>query len=382
MSTGLVFYLARIALGVRREPGLARGAAVASKDPSSSWIGQQLPWIVLALVVLGAAAPTPWRAGFGARAAWPGPRRGMRTTRGAVVYALLLTLVVGSIAAAVTDATGTAVHSVGEVYASFDWTARILSSLRAALWGGDSGRRDPGRARVRDHSGRRAPAATTASSERCSPGAMCATSPACSASSPGFTPITLYQGPVAASFVVLVGVGRTARLRPVRIDPAADRRPLHLRRDRGRSSCRRTRACRRHGGDRSGDVRANVHRPATRHVGPAYWRHIRRHGVLITRHVPRSDAALTGRKPARSRDRNLRNRVSGCCCRKADVASLTYPGREPRARSTEDETDRQLPTSGPASPDRPQEDLCAPSCENDPHGTGRHAAGKPDVSLG
>lgn len=57
----------------------------------------------------------------------------MRTTRGAVVYALLLRLV-GSIAAAVTGATGTAVRSVGEVYSSFDWTARVLSSLRAALW--------------------------------------------------------------------------------------------------------------------------------------------------------------------------------------------------------------------------------------------------------
>ncbi len=205
VSTGLVFYLAGSHWAYGVSQASRGGAAVASKDPSSSGIGQQLPWIVLALVVLGAAAPTPWRAGFGARAAWPGPRRGMRTTRGAVVYALLLTLV-GSIAAAVTDATGTAVHSVGEVYASFDWTARILSSLRAALWEETVDVAIPvGLAfvitRAVEHLRRRPRAASDVRLVPwwCYLAGM-------------FGLVTrftdhLYQGPVAASFVVLVGVG-------------------------------------------------------------------------------------------------------------------------------------------------------------------------------
>lgn len=205
VSTGLVFYLAgsHWAYGVSQAPH--GGAAIASNDPSSSGIVQQVPWMVMALVVLVGAGLTPWRAGFGARLAWPGPHRILRTVRGAVIHALLFTAV-GSVAAGVTDATGTTVSSVGEVYGSFDWSARLLSALRASLWEETVDVAIPvGLAfvisRTAEQLRRRS---RTVADVRLVPW-WCYLAGV-------FGLITrftdhLYQGPVAASFVVLAGIG-------------------------------------------------------------------------------------------------------------------------------------------------------------------------------
>ncbi|MFJ7289759.1 hypothetical protein ACIQUC_15720 [Curtobacterium sp. NPDC098951] len=109
------------------------GAAIVSNDAALGGLGQYLPSASIALVVLVLPSLTVWRAGFGARLAWPGPHRIARTVRGSVVYALIFTGV-GTIAAWVTRETGTEVRSVGEVYGSFGWGARLASSVWAGLW--------------------------------------------------------------------------------------------------------------------------------------------------------------------------------------------------------------------------------------------------------
>ena len=108
------------------------GAAIAGNGGGGSEPVEYLPWIVLALITLTVAGLTPWRAGFGVRLA-TGEHRALRTVRGAAVYAASCTAL-GMASNFVTTQTGTNVASVGEVYGTFDWSARLASSSWAGIW--------------------------------------------------------------------------------------------------------------------------------------------------------------------------------------------------------------------------------------------------------